>query len=61
VLEHADGKISVREVDLDASQAGQVAVRGFGSDVERAVLVVSPITRGTQRPARYTLTVGPGQ
>jgi hypothetical protein len=61
VLEHADGKVSVREVDLDANQAGQIAVRGFGSDVERAVVVVSPITRGTQRPAQYTLTVGPGE
>ena len=61
IVEHTDGRVSVREVDLDEDQSGRVTVRGFGSDIERAVVVVSPVTRGTHLPARYTLSVSPGE
>ena len=54
-----DGAVSVRDVSLDAGRRGQVLLRGFGTELEHAVIVVSPITRGTHLPTRYTITVEP--
>ena len=57
IVERSDGRISVRDMDLDAGRNGQLLIEGFGSVVEHAVVVVSPVTRGTHQPAPYSLRV----
>ena len=59
IEERADGVVSITKLRLDENRKGQITVRGFGSRLERAVVVVSPVARGTHQPARYTLTVSP--
>ena len=59
IQEATDGSISVRDMDLDEMSQGQLLVQGFGSRLAHAVVVVSPITRGTHQPARYSLSVAP--
>jgi immune inhibitor A len=56
-----DGKVSVRDVPLDEARKGQILVQGFGSRIENAVVIVSPVTLGTHQRASYTLTVGPAR
>ena len=56
-----DGATAVREMDLDEENAGQIMLHGFGSQLERAVIIVSPVTPGTHQTAGYTLTVAPGE
>ncbi len=52
-----DGEPLVRDVELDADRRGELLVEGFGSRIERAVIVISPITRDTHHPARYSLSI----
>ena len=56
----ADGEVSVREIELNEERSGQTVIEGLGSRLENAIIVVSPVTRGTHHPARYRLVVGPG-
>ena len=57
VIERAAGKENVvRRLELDASNRGKLVVDG---DVTNAVIIVSPFTPDTARPASYTLTVAP--
>ena len=57
----ADGTATVRSMDLDGRNEGQVTLRGFGSDLDHAVVVVSPVAENTHRPARYSLSVEPDE
>ena len=57
VLKRADGGAEVRDLLLDEDRRGQMLVEGLGSVIERAVVVISPVTPGTHQPARYTITV----
>ena len=54
----ADGETLVRDVELDADRRGELLVQGFCSRIEHAVIVISPITRDTSHPARYSLSIG---
>jgi len=54
-----DGVTLVRDVELDADRKGELLVEGFGSRIEHAVIVISPITRDTHHPARYSLSISP--
>ena len=54
-----DGSFSVRELTLDEERGGELLVRGFGTRLENAVVVVTPVTRHTYQPATYELTVSP--
>ena len=54
-----DGNTSVREITLDEKKTGQLLLEGFGSRLEHAVIVVSPVTLNTHQPAQYTLTISP--
>lgn len=61
VIERSSGEEDrVREMALDESNAGELVVESFGSDVANAVVVISPMTANTTQPARYTLTVEVG-
>ena len=53
----AGGTATVRSMDLDGRNEGQVTLRGFGSDLDHAVVVVSPVAENTHRPARYNLSI----
>ena len=53
----AEGAAVVRQVPLDAERTGEAVVSGFGSRIERAVVVVSPATRHTHQRASYRLSV----
>ena len=52
-----DGTDLVREISLDENKEGEITVRGFGSELREAVIIVSPATPNTHQPARHTLTV----
>lgn len=47
----------VRRMDLDEAQEGELAIEGFGSEVERAVLVVSALAPKTTEVAGYQYSV----
>ena len=51
------GSSTVRELFLDDERDGQLLIEGFGSRLEHAVIIVSPVTKGTYQSARYTLVV----
>ena len=55
-----DGSSAVREVNLDDDNVGEARLAGFGKALENVVLVVTPLTRGTYMPARYTLSITAG-
>ena len=53
------GPATVRQLPLDSDWIGEAVVNGFGSRIERAVIVVSPSTRHTHQRASYRLAVEP--
>ena len=53
----AEGAAVVRQLSLDVERTGEAVVSGFGSRIERAVVVVSPATRHTHQRASYRLSV----
>jgi len=55
-----DGQFSVREMTLDAANAGSLRVEGLGTRLKDAVVIVSPMTPPTRVPAKYTLTADGG-
>ena len=58
VVEDAfDSGVSVREMGLDDGNEGELLIEGLGSRLAGAVVIVSPVTRGTHQPARYSLSV----
>ena len=58
IEEGSDGGVAVRDLALDDRRRGETLISGFGSHLAHAVLVVSPVTRGTHSQASYVLTVG---
>ena len=61
IEKETDGEVSVRNLVLDEDREGQILIEGFGSRLKHVVIVVSPVTRGTHQPARYTLTISPAK
>ena len=57
IEEYVDGKVSVSRVSLDDDRNGRIRLEGFGTGLRHAVVIVSPVTRGTHQTARYTLKV----
>ena len=57
IEESVDGKRFVRRVSLDDEKNGRTLLEGFGTSLEHAVVVVSPVTRGTHQAAHYTLKI----
>ena len=55
-----EGPATVRQLPLDSDRVGEAVVSGFGSRIERAVVVVSPATRHTHQRANYRLSVERG-
>lgn len=57
----ADGAAAVRKAALTAGGDGRLTgewrIAGFGGRIERAVVVVAPMTHTTYRPAEYTLRI----
>ena len=53
----AEGGEVVREIGLNDNRNGETLVQGLGSRLDRAVIIISPVTVGTNQPARYTLDV----
>jgi len=53
----ASGAMTVRAMDLDASQRGSLTVCCFGQKVERAIVAVSGMAPVTTQPAPFRLTV----
>ena len=37
----------MRDIELNEERRGQTVIEGLGSQLENAVIVVSPVTRGT--------------
>ena len=60
LIERSPGKDDVvRQMVLDDRNTGTLRVDGFGVDITNAVVIVSPFTYNTGRPARYSLSVEP--
>ncbi len=58
VIEIGD-TVTVRQIPLDATNYGTLTVQGLGSTLDRAVLVVSGLTRVTTQPASYEYKLTP--
>ena len=52
-----DGKEHVSRVSLGDEGTGATLLEGFGTKLRHAVVIVSPVTRGTHQVARYNLAV----
>ena len=52
-----DGDVGVREITLNDENTGEYRVAGFGKELENAVLVITPLTRGTFISADYSLSI----
>jgi immune inhibitor A len=50
---------SVTAVALDEANSGQVRLSGFGSTLDKAVIVVAAVTDGTRQPASYRYSLQP--
>ena len=57
IEKYVDGKEHVRRVSLDDERNGWTLLEGFGTRLRNAVVIVSPVARGTHQAARYTLAV----
>jgi hypothetical protein len=55
----SDGTSTVRDMQLDGQRAGTLRINGFGSELEHAVVVISPATLDTHQNASFSLDVGP--
>ena len=52
-----DGGVRVDKIVLDSGQRGSLVLRGLGSRINRAIVIVSALTRFTTQPATYSLKV----
>ena len=52
-----DDTATVREIDLQDQPTGAAQITGLGSELQSAVLVIIPLTRGTFVPSRYHLSI----
>jgi hypothetical protein len=48
---------TIEEMELGDTQEGRMAIAGFGTEVDRAVLVVSAVAPATTEVASYTYSV----
>jgi hypothetical protein len=55
------GETTVEDVPLDASNRGEVTIRGVGTSIQRAVLIVSAVSPVTTREAGFRLTAEPAK
>ena len=53
----SDGEVRVVSMELDKRNSGELVVRGLGTEVDRAIVVVSPMTRHTRHPAGFNLSL----
>ena len=61
IEQRADGSDVVRQVGIAQSNKGQILIQGFGTKLNNAVIIVSPVTPNTNQPAGYTITVRPAE
>lgn len=54
-----DGVVDIWRVNLDEVNRGWKRIEGFGSKLDRAIVVIAPITRGTHHRGGYSLEFGP--
>ncbi|MBI2846656.1 MAG: immune inhibitor A [Chloroflexi bacterium] len=52
-------EVRVREMPLDDSQRGELVIKGFGSELSRAVLVIAALAPLTTEKATYEFTLSP--
>ena len=57
IVERGEENFEVFDMPLDGSNRGEVSIEGMGSEVERVILAVSPVTLGTHQPTSYTVKV----
>ena len=50
---------TVRQMEIDAGGRGEMTLSGFGSGLERAIVVVAPVAPKTTLPSEYVLSVEP--
>ena len=55
-----DGTGIVRRMEIDENRRGGFAIGVLGQEVERLIVVVSPIARNTHQLSKFTLTVSAG-
>lgn len=52
-----DGDFTVRDMPVDQGGRGEILLEGFGSNLEKAMIIISPVTRDTYQPARYAIAI----
>jgi immune inhibitor A len=52
-------EITIRNMPLEQDSTGTLILRGFGADLERAILIIAPIAPKTTQSSPYVLSVEP--
>ncbi|MDE3267867.1 MAG: immune inhibitor A [Chloroflexota bacterium] len=58
VIEFGD-ETTVRQMEVDQDGRGELVLRGFGGELEKAMVIVAPVAPKTSQPSSYTLSVEP--
>ena len=57
IADRGNEDFEVYDLALDAENRGRSSIEGLGTEFERVVLVVSPVTLGTHQPTSYIVKV----
>ncbi len=57
IADRGDENFEVFDLELDSENRGRTSIEGLGTEFERIVLAVSPVTLGTHQPTSYTVKV----
>jgi immune inhibitor A len=58
VIEIGD-EVSIRSMSINQTGSGSLLLKGFGTDIKRAIVIIAPIAPKTTQPSSYVLSVGP--
>ncbi len=59
VVEQRDDGNTIRQVELDDANSGEILLKGFGEGLTSAVVIAASTTHRTHQPAGFSLTVSP--
>ena len=58
VVEFGD-ETTIRQMEVDSNGRGELVLSGFGSGLEKAIVIVAPVAPKTSQPSSYVLSVEP--
>ena len=57
IADRGDENFKVFDMPLEDGTRGQALIQGLGTELEKVILAVSPVTLGTHQPTSYTVKV----